>query len=277
MHLRVAQPARRVDDEAARLQRVVADGHAHLVREDRSHQRARELRAVDLLVRGHQRIARQRVVVLPAGQRADTAGARVHGRQTGAVALAPDHALVVGRRDLAALEHQAAIGIEHQLRVVQTAVVAFVHAQHHHHAQLARRGGHGVRHRARHGGRTLHQQQVVRALQHGRLHEREVGVVGHEGLGEDDQLHALLRGVAQGLEHARQRAALAREVRRDLRRGRADLAVRHHSVQVSMITAPAFLWSSTMSSTSSGLIGRMPSINEPSPWPYKACNAKRQA
>ena len=49
------------------------------------------------------------------------------------------------------------------------------------------------------------------------------------------------------------------------------------SAQVSRMNALALRCSSTRSSTSSGLIGRMPSINAPSPWPYSACSAKRQA
>jgi hypothetical protein len=160
--LLVGEPAGGVDDEAARFERVVADGHFHLLREDRPDQRAGKLRAVDLLVLRHQGVARERVVVLPAGQRTDAAHGGVDHLQARAVAHAPDHALVVGRRDLAALERERAVGVEHQLRVVEAAVVALVHAEHHHHAACAGALGHGLRDRAGHHHRALHQPQVRR-------------------------------------------------------------------------------------------------------------------
>ncbi len=49
----------------------MADCHLHLVGEDLTDQRARELGRVDLFVLGHQRVAGEWVVVLPAGQRPD--------------------------------------------------------------------------------------------------------------------------------------------------------------------------------------------------------------
>ena len=73
---------------------------------------ARIHRRVDLLAVGHHRVARQRVVVLPACQLANAADLAVDGAQTRAVALAPDHALVIGGRDLAAALNQGAVGIE---------------------------------------------------------------------------------------------------------------------------------------------------------------------
>ena len=68
--LLLRQPAGGVDDEAAGFERMMADRHFHLVGEDLSHQRAGELAAMDLLVHGHERVARERVVMLPAGKRA---------------------------------------------------------------------------------------------------------------------------------------------------------------------------------------------------------------
>ena len=52
----------------------------------------------------------------------------------GPVALPPDHALVVRRRDLARRLHQPPVGVEQQLRVVERAVVALVDADRHHRA-----------------------------------------------------------------------------------------------------------------------------------------------
>jgi len=48
-------------------------------------------------------------------------------------------------------------------------------------------------------------------------------------------------------------------------------------VQVSRMKAPSLRCRSTMSSTSRGLTGMIPGIRAPSPWPYRACRAKRQA
>jgi hypothetical protein len=44
--------------------------------------------------------------MLPAGQRADAANCCIYDFQAGAVALAPDQALVICRGDLAALQRQ---------------------------------------------------------------------------------------------------------------------------------------------------------------------------
>src|SRR5690606_29285519 len=113
---------------------------------------------------------------------------------------------------------------------------------------------------------------------HGRPHKREVRVVRHEGLGKDHDLHALGGRLVDGLAYLVQRAIGRVEVGRDLDRRRADDAGgRHHRVQVSRMKALLLRCSSTMSRTSSGLIGLMPSIKAPSPCPYKACSAKRQA
>ena len=83
----LGQPAGGVDDEAAALERMVADRHFDLLGEDRSDHRARKLRGVDFLVLRHQRVAGERVVVLPAGERADAADGGVDDREARAVAL----------------------------------------------------------------------------------------------------------------------------------------------------------------------------------------------
>jgi hypothetical protein len=117
--LLVGQPACGVDDEAAAFQRMVADRHFHLVGKDRPDHGARKLGDVDVLVLRHQGVAGERIVVLPAGQRAEAADGAVDHLQAGGVALAPDHPLVEGRGDLAALEDERAIGIEEQLGIVE--------------------------------------------------------------------------------------------------------------------------------------------------------------
>ena len=73
--LRFGEPSGGVDDEAAALEGVMADRDLDLLGEDRADERARELRNVDLLVVGHEGVARERVVVFPAGKRADAAAA----------------------------------------------------------------------------------------------------------------------------------------------------------------------------------------------------------
>ena len=106
------QPTGRVDDEAATFQRMVADRHLDLLGEDRPDERSGKLGNVDFLVLRHQRVARERIIVFPAGERADPADRRLSDRQARAVALSPDHALVKSRRDLAPLELERAVGVE---------------------------------------------------------------------------------------------------------------------------------------------------------------------
>src|SRR5918912_3742718 len=92
---------------------------------------ARIHRGVNLLAVGNHRVPRQRVVVLPAGELANAADLAVDGAQTRAVALAPDHALVMGGLDLAAPLNQGAVGIKEKLGVVQGSAVTLVDADGH--------------------------------------------------------------------------------------------------------------------------------------------------
>lgn len=137
--LLVRQPACGIDDETAAFERMMPDRHLHLVGKDRAHHRTRKLGDVDFFMLGHQRVAGQRIVVFPAGQRAKTADGAVDDLQAGRVALAPDHPLVKGRRDLAALEDQRSVGVEQKLGIVERAMVPLVDAQRHDDAVFTRR------------------------------------------------------------------------------------------------------------------------------------------
>src|SRR5262249_6001873 len=129
--LLVVQPAGGVDDEAAAFERVVPDRHLDLISEYRPDHGARKLGDMDLLMRRHQGVTGERVVMLPAGEGPDAANSGVDHPQARAVALPPDHALMKSRRNLAPLENKAAVGVENELSIVERSVVAFVDAEHH--------------------------------------------------------------------------------------------------------------------------------------------------
>ena len=101
-------------------------------------------------------------------------------------------------------------------------MVALVDAEDDDHVVAARGGGDRLRHRTRHDDRVLIKSQMLAAGERRRQHEREIGIPGHEGLGEHDQRRALPRRFGDGGEHALQRARAALEVGRDLHRGRPD-------------------------------------------------------
>ena len=118
---------------------VLADVDGDLFGEDVSRERAGVHRRVDLLAVGHQCVACQRVVMLPARQRPDAPDRAVDGPQPRAVTHTPDHAFVVGGGNLAAMLDQGAVGVEEELRVVQGFAVALVDADGYDHARrLAR-------------------------------------------------------------------------------------------------------------------------------------------
>ena len=74
--------------------------------------------------------------MFPACELANAADLAVNGAQTRAVALAPNHALVIGGRDLAAPLDQGAVGIKEKLGVVQRSAVTLVDADGHDNARL---------------------------------------------------------------------------------------------------------------------------------------------
>src|SRR5678809_1038508 len=105
---------------------------------------------MNLLAVGHHRVSRQRVVMLPACQLTNAADMAFDGAQARAVSLAPDHALVIGGRDLAAPLDQGAVGIEQKLGVVQASAVTLVHADGYDDSRLLSRFADGVCGRGRH-------------------------------------------------------------------------------------------------------------------------------
>ena len=193
--LLVGQPAGGVDHEAARLQRVVADRHLDLLarRSGRPASRGTGAQWISSCV-GHQRVARERVVVLPAGQRADAADARCRPPQARAVALAPDHALVVGRRDLAALEQQRCRRRRRRAACCRampwsrsltpsTTTMRVARARR---AAIASVTGPGTT------TASLVEREVLGARPARAASMKEkYGIVGDEGLGKDDELRAL--------------------------------------------------------------------------------------
>src|SRR5687767_4555314 len=95
------------------LPRSASEGHRAATLSSRSTFASSSLhRRVNLLAVGHHRVARQWIVMLPARQLADATDLAVNGAQTRAVALTPDHALVIGRRDLAAALDQRSVGVK---------------------------------------------------------------------------------------------------------------------------------------------------------------------
>ena len=97
--------------------------------------------------------------MLPARQLTNAADSAVNGAQAGPVALAPDHALVVGRRDFAAPLDQRAVGIEEKLGVVERSTVTFVDADGHNNSRLFAGVADGI------GGRRRHRHGLVEQLE----------------------------------------------------------------------------------------------------------------
>ena len=91
---------------------MLADVDLDQLGEGLARERAGIHRRVDLLAVGHQGVTGERVVMLPARQRADAPDRAIDGAQPRTIALAPDHALVVGRGDLTAMLEQPTVGIE---------------------------------------------------------------------------------------------------------------------------------------------------------------------
>jgi hypothetical protein len=184
------QPAGGIDDEAPTFERVMSDRHLDLVGEDLPDQRSRKLGGVDFLMLRHQRIAGEGVVVLPAGQCTDATDRRLHDLQARAVPLAPNHALVERRCDLAPLEQERAIRIEHELGIVERAVIALVDAEHHDHAMTPGRLRDGLGDGTGHDDGVVVELNVLGPAQDRRTDKGEIRVPGNERLWKNGKLDA---------------------------------------------------------------------------------------
>src|SRR5258705_1520911 len=195
------EPRRRVDDEAGGFESMLADADFHLLRKRRAVNRSGIHDRVNLFAVGDQRVTCERQEVLPAGELPDAPDSAVHGAKARAVALAPDDALAIGRRDLATALDQRAVRVEQKLSVVDRAAVALVDADRDDHVRRLRglpdRVGLGRGHR----DRLLEQTLMLLAHGVGRLHEAEIGVVRDHCLGERRELDALLAQLANLLHN----------------------------------------------------------------------------
>src|SRR5262249_5573874 len=131
------EPGRCGHHEAGGLQRMIADLDLCLRGEKITEYRAGKHRRVNLLAVGNQRVAGERVVMLPTRQLADATDGTIDSLESAAVALTPHHPFVVGGRDLAPTLDQRAVPVEKQLRVVHSATVAFVYSDGDDHASAA--------------------------------------------------------------------------------------------------------------------------------------------
>ena len=122
------QPGGSADDEGSGLQSMLPDVDFGLLREQIAKDGTGIHGRVDLLAVGHHRVPRQRVVVLPTRQLSNPSDLAFHRARARAIALSPNHALVVGGRDLASPLKQGAVGIEEKLRVVQSSLIPFINA-----------------------------------------------------------------------------------------------------------------------------------------------------
>ena len=156
-------------------------------------------RDVHLLALGHQGVARQRVGVLAADQRADPPDLGRGDAQSARVAVGPDELFVERRHELAVVVENAAVGADQQVRIPQAAdagVRAFADADRDMDAMLARRRG-KPRHLlavATHGLHGEGAEEIV--ILDRRAQRRPYRKAGHETLRERDQRRALGGGLA---------------------------------------------------------------------------------
>jgi hypothetical protein len=148
---------------------------------------------MDLLAVGHHRVTGKRVVMLPAGELTDAPRLAVDRAKPRSVSLAPDHSLVIRRRDLAAALKQGSVRIEEELRVVERSAVALVDANRRDDARLLASLADRGDGRRRHGDGLLQQLQVLASGNDlvGRLYEGKIRVVRHHGFGKRRELDAV--------------------------------------------------------------------------------------
>src|SRR5271169_452944 len=113
--------------------------------------------------------------------------------------------LVVGRGGatsvvLKYISSFSSVGVEEQLRVVKGSTVSLVDADRHENLRLPGSLADGVRGRRWHGYRQIEQLPMLWCddVLHGRLDERKIGVVRHDGLRERRELHLLMAELVDG-------------------------------------------------------------------------------
>src|SRR5688572_8195513 len=160
--------------------------------------------------------------MLPARERAQPADSSVHSLETAAVALAPDHSLVISRCDFASLQRQTAICIKYQLRVEEAPMIAFIHTEHHDDAMFPRGCADGCGDWTGDLYRSFVKPQVLRPHCDWRCDKRKVRVVRNCCFREYNKLSALRGGILNPREHPLDRAELRVQHRRELHGGRFD-------------------------------------------------------
>src|SRR6266496_3618371 len=132
--------------------------------------------------------------MFPARELTNAADLTVNGSKTRPVTLAPDHALVIGRRDFAAPLNQGAVSIKEKLGVVQGSAITLVDADGHYNSRLSASLADGVGGGRRHRHRLIEQLEVLTSVSDlvGGLDERKVRVVRYHGFWEGGELYPLL-------------------------------------------------------------------------------------
>ena len=100
---------------------------------------------MDLLAIGDQGVPGKRIVVLPACQLTDASNGAVDGLQAGAVALAPDHPLMKGGGDFAAMLDQTCRRHRTATEYCRSIAIALVDANGHYHLSLLAGFANGVK------------------------------------------------------------------------------------------------------------------------------------
>ena len=121
----------------------------------------------------------------------------VGGAQPRAIALPPDHALVVGGGDFAAMLDQRAVSVEQQLGVIKRATITLVDADAGHDTGFAARCTYLPSDIRGHDDCLLKQAQMLLAHGEGRLHKRKVRVVRHHSFREHRELNVLATQVQE--------------------------------------------------------------------------------